>query len=497
MSVITSFLLSMLVIFCTSNDIINDGQTCNDTDTCHETTEYNLKNIEINKPAEMNPTSLSVIFENKSGKHAQLYWDDGKDGILQSDMKNGGTITINTFIGHKFYFTDKYSNKKLYRITIYEHIGYVTLYDEQTMRERNNEFENERQRFMKEYFQKTGKRWSNFYPRKPVTHYHYNFSDIGQIIDIESSQTKYFKCNDDDIPDDIKNRLINEETEWLLEHKIHDIDQIHPFNETKSSGGGTKEANLANVGGINVIESFYGKSDKYHITRWNETFYCRNIVNTEDNENSNVNAVEPIHFNMEVLCTEPKVARILNFISDEEINAIKNTGLYNGMKRSTVSEEALISLDRTSATVWIDRSDSKIIDNVVKRIADVIKIDEKKLFLNASAESLQLVHYFPGELYKSHVDYGTDKPHNRYITFLIYLNDVEQGGYTSFPKASRKCKNDDGYFGVKPIKGSVAWFYDLLPDGNADPLSLHFAEPPINCEKWMSNLWIWDEFFTR
>ena len=48
---------------------------------------------------------------------------------------------------------------------------------------------------------------------------------------------------------------------------------------------------------------------------------------------------------------------------------------------------ALISLDRTSATVWIDRSDSKIIDNVVKRIADVIKIDEKKLFLNASAES--------------------------------------------------------------------------------------------------------------
>ena len=73
MSVIISLLLSILIIFCTSNDIINDGLTCNDTDTCHETTEYNLKSIEVNKPAEMNPTSLSVVFENKSGYVSLLY----------------------------------------------------------------------------------------------------------------------------------------------------------------------------------------------------------------------------------------------------------------------------------------------------------------------------------------------------------------------------------------------------------------------------------------
>ena len=45
---------------------------------------------------------------------------------------------------------------------------------------------------------------------------------------------------------------------------------------------------------------------------------------------------------------------------------------------------------------------------------------------NASSESLQLVHYFGGEWYRRHFDYTTDKANNRYVTFLMYLNDVKE-----------------------------------------------------------------------
>ena len=117
---------------------------------------------------------------------------------------------------------------------------------------------------------------------------------------------------------------------------------------------------------------------------------------------------------------------------------------------------------------------------------------------NQSSESLQLVHYESGQLYKAHVDYGTDRPHNRYLTFLMYLNTVNGGGFTSFPKAPSECKDDNGYLGIEPKQGRVAFFYDLLSDGNVDDLTQHYAEPPTQGnEKWMTNLWIWDAVFTR
>merc|ERR1719445_1006626 len=176
---------------------------------------------------------------------------------------------------------------------------------------------------------------------------------------------------------------------------------------------------------------------------------------------------------------------------------IKEVGQAIGLKRSTVSEEALETVDRTSQTVWVERSKSFVVDNVVRRIADVVQVPQERLFLNASSESLQLVHYFGGELYKAHVDYGTDRPHNRFITFLMYLSEVSEGGNTSFPKADQKCLDENGYFGVQPTKGSAMFFYNLFPDGNVDTKTQHYAEPPVDSEKWMTNLWIWDYVFTR
>ena len=133
-----------------------------------------------------NPNSLEVIFENQSGRKVELYWDDNVNGVLQSELSHTSQITINTFIGHKFYFTPANSNGSkenvLYQVIMEKYTGLVTLYNERIMAERGQKFEQEKNQFMREYFANTGRKWKNYYPREPITHFMYNFTHIGLYI---------------------------------------------------------------------------------------------------------------------------------------------------------------------------------------------------------------------------------------------------------------------------------------------------------------------------
>jgi prolyl 4-hydroxylase len=158
---------------------------------------------------------------------------------------------------------------------------------------------------------------------------------------------------------------------------------------------------------------------------------------------------------------------------------------------------------KRAATQWF------IIDAIYRRVADVLQVDEALLRQRQNdewpdfgtkstiAEPLQLVHYFPGQEYTSHHDFGYDRMSSvhqpsRSINVLLYLNDVEEGGETSFPRWFNA--ETTGGLDVKPEKGKAVLFYMLLPDGNSDDLSQHAALPVIKGEKWMSNLWIWDPY---
>ena len=67
------------------------------------------------------------------------------------------------------------------------------------------------------------------------------------------------------------------------------------------------------------------------------------------------------------------------------------------------------------------------------------------------------------------------------ITALIYLNDVEDGGATSFPELD---------IAIKPKKGNVLVFHNTIPETtNIHPKSLHAGMPVSNGEKWAANLW--------
>ena len=76
---------------------------------------------------------------------------------------------------------------------------------------------------------------------------------------------------------------------------------------------------------------------------------------------------------------------------------------------------------------------------------------------------------------------------------LLYLNEPEQGGETSFPR----WVNAETFEQLKvaPEPGKAVLFYSQLPDGNMDDFSQHAALPVTKGEKWLINLWTWDPIY--
>jgi prolyl 4-hydroxylase len=203
---------------------------------------------------------------------------------------------------------------------------------------------------------------------------------------------------------------------------------------------------------------------------------------------------KPLELTAEVISLEPRAFIVENFLSEAEADHIVALAKPK-IKLSTVgnSEGGGIraSDTRTSHNTWLTRTVSNITDTITRRVADVLGLDESILTPQRNSEEMQVVHYINGQKYDSHHDWGVSGyPESRYITMLMYLTtqlDDNSGGETSFPKGG-----ENGGIKVKPVKGTAVFFYNLLPDGNGDDLSLHAALPVWSGEKWLANYWIWD-----
>ncbi|WP_159017578.1 2OG-Fe(II) oxygenase [Cognatiluteimonas profundi] len=105
------------------------------------------------------------------------------------------------------------------------------------------------------------------------------------------------------------------------------------------------------------------------------------------------------------------------------------------------------------------------------------------------AEPMVVLHYRPGQEYLPHRDYLTpellaaNQPEagQRAATLCCYLNNVEAGGETIFPKPDRM---------VRPRVGRAVAFRNLDDAGRPDPDSLHAGLPVQAGEKWLATLWV-------
>ena len=140
---------------------------------------------------------------------------------------------------------------------------------------------------------------------------------------------------------------------------------------------------------------------------------------------------------------------------------------------------------RTGSNHWLKYDEDDVVKAIGSRIADIIGLPLK------NAESMQIIHYGPEQEYRPHFDaFNLALPKGqraskwggqRLVTALVYLNTVEAGGATQFPKLG---------ITVPARPGRMVIFHNTTHDiSGPHPLSLHAGMPVEAGEKWAFNMW--------
>lgn len=109
---------------------------------------------------------------------------------------------------------------------------------------------------------------------------------------------------------------------------------------------------------------------------------------------------------------------------------------------------------------------------------------------DVKTETTQIQMYSIGNQFKEHFDWFDEldkdfKEDNnsgqRTWTIMVYLNDVESGGETNFPKLG---------LNIIPKKGKAVIWNNLHKDGSGNYDVIHSGKPVIKGEKWIITKWI-------
>ncbi|XP_067048686.1 transmembrane prolyl 4-hydroxylase-like [Acropora muricata] len=298
----------------------------------------------------------------------------------------------------------------------------------------------------------------------------------------------------------------------------------------------------------NGLEKSIVGSDRARVTRegFNKTLtekqtqvLCRRIMRFDSNKDGNVSLHEFSGYAYRMtraLADINDLRKVYAALLPEGTSVFNLENCYTKLNRTNFVEfqYQLYSMEplsqfkiRHSEHSWVDLEEDK--DPVLKRmkrtIAAVSQISVSRI---EHSESMQVANYQRDGHYHAHYDSTVgenmgekrccrkyeDKEDSscllcRYITILIYLNDVAKGGETVFPIADREdelnpkthnrnpaedCSN--GSLVIKPVKGSaLMWYNNFLDEetgkmGEIDKRSLHAACDVAEGEKWVANMWI-------
>ena len=177
-----------------------------------------------------------------------------------------------------------------------------------------------------------------------------------------------------------------------------------------------------------------------------------------------------------------EIYRIYNFLTKDECSSLLNE-MGNNFTPSNVTNPNADKYDRTSSTCNMLLTNT-LYNQLNQKIHDFMKIP-----INMG-EVPQGQKYKVGQEFKAHTDYfhlneEYNKKHveingQRTWTFMVYLNDVEEGGSTKFIKINKE------FF---PSTGDVLVWNNILPNQVGNPYSLHCGMPVIKGEKNIITKW--------
>jgi prolyl 4-hydroxylase len=188
-------------------------------------------------------------------------------------------------------------------------------------------------------------------------------------------------------------------------------------------------------------------------------------------------------FRVDGFLTVQECEQIVSLINASELTT---SSTYNVSKPT----ERIVNADRTSKTCYFGGTNPFIAD-VESRICKTLGID------NRHAEQIQGQKYAVGQEFRFHTDYfdpellKKDNSINgqRTWTFMIYLNDVDEGGHTSFPHAFCSSAPKTGTALVWNNLYSPASSLNAGEWGKENPFSSHCGMPILRGEKYILTKW--------
>jgi prolyl 4-hydroxylase len=183
---------------------------------------------------------------------------------------------------------------------------------------------------------------------------------------------------------------------------------------------------------------------------------------------------------------EPLIYVFEDFLDAKEVDGLLDAAKPK-MQQALVSaaNSGVESARRSGSNCWLPHSYNQVIEELSLRVAEVVGIGLE------FAESLQAIYYAESEEYAPHFDAWDAttergqrcmaKGGQRMVTCLLYLNDVEEGGGTCFPKLDME---------IRAKRGRMVLFHNCHPGSLIrHPNSLHGGMPVIRGEKWACNFW--------
>jgi prolyl 4-hydroxylase len=183
----------------------------------------------------------------------------------------------------------------------------------------------------------------------------------------------------------------------------------------------------------------------------------------------------------------PRIILFANLLGPEECDELIELSRGKLARSNVVNAETGqydVHPHRTSSGTHFARGENDLIRRLEDRISELVQLPVER------GEPLQILHYLPGGEYRPHFDYFDPAlPGNeqvlrhggqRVATLVMYLNNVEAGGSTVFPKVG---------LDVLPIRGNAVYFAYCTEQGELDARSLHGGSPVSAGEKWIATKW--------
>ncbi|WP_028602520.1 2OG-Fe(II) oxygenase [Ottowia thiooxydans] len=182
----------------------------------------------------------------------------------------------------------------------------------------------------------------------------------------------------------------------------------------------------------------------------------------------------------------PRLVVLGGLLSDEECDeliALATPRLSRSLTVATQTGGEEVHADRTSQGMFFQRGENGLVSKIEARLAKLLNWPVE------NGEGLQVLQYVPGTEYRPHYDYfdpsepGTPtilkRGGQRVGTVVMYLNEPEKGGGTTFPGV---------HFEVAPKRGNAVFFSYERPHPSTG--TLHGGAPVIEGEKWIATKWL-------